>query len=460
MRTKRTFKLLICACIASLSYCVTAQEPVLQITGGKVQGVKTTTEGVLLYKGIPFAAPPTGDLRWKAPQPVVPWMGVLKADKFGPAAIQSDRDPNAKVPDGVIDYVKEFYAEGDPTRSEDCLYLNVWTPASGKTDAKLPVAIWIHGGAFSGGFGYEKEFDGDAYALRGVILVTINYRLGLLGFAAHPALSKESERSVSGNYGLLDQIAALDWVRDNIRQFGGDPDNITIFGQSAGAMSVRCLAASPLTKGKIKRAIIQSGGGLNAIDPVETVADYEKMGMEIFGNKSAEELKALSFNDIQRLYMEWMKKQKGFKLVSPIIDQYVLTKNFSDLAKEGKLPDISYMLGGTENDMEIFKTGQSHYDFSLELIKHGQKPAYIYHFARPLPGDNCGSFHSSELWYVFGTLKRCWRPFVAADYDLSNTMLDYWTNFMKTGDPNEQGLNEWAPYTKEKTFVMCFDINP
>lgn len=449
---------IICAWIAALGIHANAQEPVLRITGGKVQGVKTATEGVLLYKGIPFAAPPVGDLRWKAPRPVIPWMGVLKADKFSPAAIQADRDPNAKVPDGVIDYVKEFYAEGDPMRSEDCLYLNVWTPASGKTDAKLPVAIWIHGGAFTGGFGYEKEFDGEAYAQRNVILVTINYRLGLLGFAAHPALSRENERSISGNYGLQDQIAALDWVRDNIRQFGGDPDNITIFGQSAGAMSVRCLVASPLAKGKIKRAIIQSGGGLSAIDPTTTVADHEKLGVEIFGNKNAEELKALSFEEIQLLYTEWMRKQKGFRLVAPIIDNYVLTENFSDMAKEGKLPALSYMLGGTENDMGAFKTGQSHYDFSLELINHGQKPAYIYHFARPLPGDNCGAFHSAELWYVFGTLKRCWRPFVAADYDLSNTMLDYWTNFMRSGDPNDQGLNEWTPYTKEKPFVMTFNI--
>lgn len=446
--------------IAGLGFHATAQEPVLQITGGKTQGVKTDTEGVLLYKGIPFAAPPVGDLRWKAPQPVIPWMGVMKADKFGPAAIQADRDPNAKVPDGVIDYVKEFYAEGDPMRSEDCLYLNVWTPASGKTDANLPVAFWIHGGAFAGGFGYEKEFDGEAYASRGVILVTINYRLGLLGFAAHPALSKENERSISGNYGLLDQIAALDWVRDNIRQFGGNLDNITIFGQSAGAMSVRCLVASPLTRGKIKRAIIQSGGGLTGIDPTETVADYERMGVEIFGDKSAEELKALSFEEIQRLHAEWMKKQKGFKLVAPIIDQYVLTENFEELAKAGKLPDISYMMGGTENDMGVFKTGQSYYDFSLELVKHGRKPAYIYHFARPLPGDHCGAFHSSELWYVFGTLKRCCRPFVAADYNLSKTMLDYWTHFMRTGDPNGQGLNRWAPYTKGEPSVMRFDINP
>ena len=445
-------------CVAGMGPYATAQGPVLSITGGKVQGVETASAGVLVYKGIPFAAPPVGDLRWKAPQAVIPWMGVLQADKFGPAAIQADKDRVTPVPDGVIDYVKEFTPDGDPLRSEDCLYLNIWTPAAGKVDAGLPVAIWIHGGAFSHGFGYEMEFDGEAYAKRGVILVTINYRLGLYGFLAHPSLSKENERSISGNYGLLDQIAALDWVRENIRQFGGDPDNITIFGQSAGAMSVRCLSASPLTQGKIKHAIIQSGGGLDGIDPVETVANYEKIGVAIFGNKTAEELRALSREEIQQLYDEWAKKQTGYTFIAPILDNYVLDKNFAQKAKAGELPNLSYMLGWTKDDMGLFKDSQPYYDFSLELANHGQNPAYIYHFARRLPGDNCGAFHSAELWFVFGTLPRCWRPFVTADYDLSERILDYWTHFMKTGDPNSPGREEWTPYTKENPFTMELDI--
>ena len=199
----------ICACLMALTSQAYADEPVLTVSGGKIQGVPTETKDVLVYKGIPFAAPPVGDLRWKAPQPVIPWMGVLKADKFGPASIQPDR-VDSPTPDGQINYYKEFYTDGDPVRSEDCLYLNVWTPASGKVEAKLPVAIWIHGGAFSGGYGYEKEFDGEAYAKRGIVLVTINYRLGLLGFVAHPALSQESPQKVSGNYGLLDQLPAVE----------------------------------------------------------------------------------------------------------------------------------------------------------------------------------------------------------------------------------------------------------
>ena len=407
MRTRDFIWAAIVAIGLGLGMNVGAQTPVLEITGGQVRGVETATAGVDLYKGIPY---------------------------------------------------KEFYQEGDPMRSEDCLYLNVWTPASGKTDAKLPVAFWIHGGAFMGGFGYEKEFDGEAFARRGVVLVTINYRLGLLGFMAHPALSKESEHGVSGNYGLLDQIAALDWVRENIAQFGGDPDNITIFGQSAGAMSVRCLVASPLTKGKIARAIIQSGGGLDGIDSDDTLADYEKIGEGVFGDVSAEELRSLTTQQIQEAYGNWMAKQKGFRLLSPMIDGYALTANLKNATRAGSIPSIPYMLGGTEDDMGIFKTGQSHYDFSLEIAKHDIRPAYIYHFARPLPGDDSGAFHSSELWYVFGTLQRAWRPFTAGDYDLSNLMLDYWTNFMKNGDPNGAGLERWEPYTTSTPYVRVFDV--
>lgn len=458
MRTRDCIWAAIVAIGLGLGMHVSAQTPVLEITGGQVRGVETATAGVDLFKGIPYAAPPVGDLRWKAPQPVVPWMGILEADKFGPASIQPDRDHSGNPPAQGIDYVKEFYQEGDPMRSEDCLYLNVWTPASGKTDAKLPVAFWIHGGAFMGGFGYEKEFDGEAFARRGVVLVTINYRLGVLGFMAHPALSKESEHGVSGNYGLLDQIAALDWVRENIAQFGGDPDNITIFGQSAGAMSVRCLVASPLTKGKIAKAIIQSGGGLEGIDSDDTLADYEKIGEGVFGNVTAEELRSLTTQQVQEAYGNWMGKQRGFRLLSPMIDGYALTANLKNATRAGAIPSIPYMLGGTEDDMGIFKTGQSHYDFSLEIAKHGIRPAYIYHFARPLPGDDSGAFHSAELWYVFGTLQRAWRPFTAGDYDLSNLMLDYWTNFMKNGDPNGAGLERWEPYTTSTPYVRVFDV--
>ena len=230
--------------------------PVLTIEGGKVIGVETATKGIIAYKGIPFAAPPVGDLRWKEPQPVVPWEGVMTADSFGAAAMQVTWDPNSF-------YGREWRASGSVPFNEDCLYLNVWTSAAGQTDKKLPVAMWIHGGGYREGFGFEPEMDGgEDWASRGVIFVSVTYRLGVFGFFSHPLLSEESPNGVSGNYGLMDQAAALKWIQKNIEQFGGDPNNITIFGQSAGAGSVQSLCASPQTKAIVSKAISMSGGGL------------------------------------------------------------------------------------------------------------------------------------------------------------------------------------------------------
>ncbi|MEJ2507111.1 MAG: carboxylesterase family protein, partial [Ignavibacteriaceae bacterium] len=224
-----SFFLLICMLSVLISCSKQDSNPVLTIEGGQVIGVQTPTNGIIAYKGIPFAAPPVSDLRWKEPQPVVPWEGVKVADKYGDAAEQVTWDPNSF-------YGKEWRASGSVPFSEDCLYLNVWTPAAGKTDKKLPVAMWIHGGGYREGFAFEPEMDGgEDWASRGVILVTVTYRLGVLGFFTHPLLSAESPHDVSGNYGLLDQVAALKWIHNNIEQFGGDPNNITIFGQSAGA---------------------------------------------------------------------------------------------------------------------------------------------------------------------------------------------------------------------------------
>ena len=237
--------------------------PVLEIEGGKIQGVESTVDGVYIYKGIPFAAPPVGDLRWKEPQPVIPWEGVKVADTFGPGSVQVNHDSSNP-------WTSEFYWE-DPEFSEDCLYLNVWTPAPGKPGKKLPVAMWIHGGAYTGGWGYEPEFDGKVWAERGVVLVTINYRLGVFGFLVHPFLTAESPHHVSGNYGLLDQIAALKWVHANIAAFGGDPDNITILGQSAGAGSVKALVSSPLTGD-----LITGFPGETEADQAATLAFLEK----------------------------------------------------------------------------------------------------------------------------------------------------------------------------------------
>jgi len=425
--------------------------PVLTIEGGRIQGVQTQTGGVVVYKGVPYASPPTGSLRWREPQPVALWEGIKIADKFSPAAIQNDQVPGSF-------YHKEFFADGDPERSEDCLYLNIWTPSAGKPDKKLPVAMWIHGGAYTQGFGHEIEFDGEQWAKRGVILVTINYRLGIYGFLAHPLLSAESTHNVSGNYGIFDQLAAIKWIHRNVSNFGGDPDNLMIFGQSAGAGSVQALVASPLADGLISKAIIQSGGGLRGLGLGGALDNAEESGKAFFdaaGLTTLEQMRAATVEEIRTIQAEAAAERRGAR-TSPVADGYLSTGGFSDIVVAGKLPKIPYMIGYTANDMGNMK--ESIADFSLKLEELGRSGAYCYLFARPLPGDDAGAFHSSELWYIFGTLGRAWRPFVEADHKLSEKMIDYWTNFAKHGDPNGSGLPEWKPYTSRDSEFMVFDI--
>ena len=258
------------------------------------------------------------------------------------------------------------------------------------------------------GFSHESEFDGAAYCERGVILVTINYRLGAFGFLAHPWLSEESGVGRSGNYAILDQIAALKWVKENIAAFGGDPENITVFGQSAGCMSVQTLVSSPLTENWISKAIFQSAGGYDT----------------------------------------------GLNRDMPL--------------SEAEIKDIPYMLGSTADDIGVFpemKEKGEHggiykgcINWSLALEKLGRKPAYVYYFTRALLGDDAGAFHSSELWYMFGTLGRSWRPKTEGDYALSKEMMDDWTNFMKTGNPNAEGKDDWKPCTKDDPYVQVLDV--
>jgi para-nitrobenzyl esterase len=431
-----------------------SNNPILNIDGGRITGLATETPGVFVYKGIPYAAPPVGELRWKEPQPVVPWEGIKVADNFGPAAIQNDQVPGSF-------YQKEFFFDGDPVRSEDCLYLNIWTPAPGQQDKKLPVAMWIHGGAYMQGFGHEPEFDGEEWAKRNVILVTINYRLGIPGFMAHPLLTEESPNHTSGNYGILDQIAALKWIKNNIGQFGGDPDNVTIFGQSAGAGSVMTLVSSPLTTGLIRKAIIQSGGGLRSIGGHNTLKDAEQTGKEIIdlsGISTLSEMRSLPADSLLKLMSKYMEIKKRWIMLSPNADGYVTDDSFSNRAKEGKLHNMPFMIGQTGNDMGNMASSIA--DFCLLLEEQGHIPAYSYNFIRPLPGDSAGAFHSSELWYIFGTLDRCWRPLTEEDHVLSQKMIDYWTNFVTYGDPNGKTYTGWKPYTRDSRYIEILDIKP
>lgn len=303
-----------------------------------------------------------------------------------------------------------------------------------------------------------------------MILVSVDYRCNIFSFFAHPWLSRE-QGGRSGNYGILDQIAALKWVRENIAAFGGDPDNITIFGQSAGAMSVQTLVSSPLTEGMIAKAIMQSGGsygsGLHRDIPLEEQHRYGQMFVELAKVQSLDALRAMSADEVVRVLGRVMPRffaeGKGLVLC-PTMDGVVLDDGYYAIMNSGKIRDIPYMLGSTKDDILVTDemrekgTFSPLYEginaFSLKLEALGRKPAYVYYFTRELPGDDLGAWHSCELEYSFGTLDRVWRPWEQRDYDLSARILDYWTNFMKTGDPNGAGLPEWRPHSKENPAIM------
>jgi len=417
----------------------------VKVEGGMIQGVPSENPEVTVFKGIPYAAPPVGDLRWALPQPVIPWEGVKVADTFGAPAVQPGRQEGSF-------YYKEFQPEPLPPTSEDCLFLNVWAPAKtvGHPEAKLPVAMWIHGGAYANGCGDDVAFDGDAWAARGVILVTINYRLGMLGFFSHPELSAENGFGGSGNQGIYDQLAAIKWIYNNIDSFGGDPEKITIMGQSAGAGSVKTLVSSPLTKGLVSKAIIQSGGGLGNFlsggSSQTSPSSYDERGkkaMDDAGFDTLEKMRKASLDELSAV-------RTGMGGTHP--DGSLVTMSFDEAANEGKLLDIPYMIGSNGDDMGDMR--QSINAFCALRSSQSAQPVYHYYFDRKLPGDDAGAFHSAELWYMFHTLGRSWRPMTEHDYALSDKMMDYWTNFAKYGNPNGDGVDgPWKNYTAAEPFI-------
>ncbi len=431
---------------------------------GKLEGVDKGS--YIEYRGVPYARPPIGGLRWKAPQEPESWEGIYQAVDFRNQCAQE----NLLAPP----YDKEFYSNPDFVRNsdEDCLYLHIWAPKGITEDGeKLPVAFWIHGGAFQAGFSTELEFDGKAYCDRGVILVSVEYRCNIFGFLAHPWLTAENEQHISGNYGILDQIAALKWVYENIGAFGGNRDNITIFGQSAGAMSVQTLVSTELTGNMIAKAIMQSGGsyggGLHRDIPLKEQEEYGVIFAETVHAGSLEELRAKTTEEILASIKAFTQKvmplAKGLFL-TPTMDGHLLTGGYYELMDAGKIKDIPYMLGTTKDDIlvtpEMHEKGEFSelyhgcIAFSQKLEELGRNPAYVYYFTRNLPGDDLGAWHSSELWYMFGTLDRCWRPWEERDRELSSRMLDYWVNFMRTGNPNAAGAKEWKPCTKDEPEVL------
>ena len=476
-------KLSILLAALALAACSTApRNPVLTIEGGQIQGVVLDdAPGVTVYRGIPYAAPPIGQNRWRAPQPVVPWDGVRICDKFGHPAFQA-----AHYPGG---YTTEWGYGDEAPYSEDCLYLNVWTKAPGQTDKKLPVAVWIFGGGLREGWGSEPEFDGKYWAGKDVVLVSFNYRVGPFGFFAHPELSAEDPEHATGNWGTLDQIEVLKWVKRNIAQFGGDPDNVMIFGQSAGGRSTKFLSASPLTKGLFNKAVIMSASGL--VDPrVQqsaapaipgmpampmasqshyTLAEAEASIKEVADWAGFKDLAALRRASTETifamgtLYTSSTGKRSVLSAspIAPFIDGYVMDKNFDEACIDGSLAQVPYMIGYTLNDAGNM-AGQIR-TFCLNREEMGGK-AYAYQFARPLPTDGRpnvlqGAFHSSDLWFVFKSLEHCWRPWTEGDWDLSEKMLTAWSNFAKYSDPNGPDGGEWTPYTAAKPEFMVWKLN-
>lgn len=468
--------------LAALGVRAGDENPVLTIEGGQVQGVSTDIKGVTVFRGIPFAAPPIGENRWKAPQPVIPWEGVKVCDTFGHPPFQG-----AHYPGG---YTTEWGYGEESAYSEDCLYLNVWTKKPGKTDAKLPVAIWIFGGGMREGWGSEPEFDGQEWANKDVVLVSFNYRVGPFGFFAHPELSAEDPEHATGNWGTLDQIEVMKWVQKNIEQFGGDPDNVMIFGQSAGSRSVKFLCSSPLTKGLFNKAVIMSGSGLVKPRPKDeapaqgmgfmmpqqqmlTLADAEASIKEVTDWANLKTLKQLRNAGTETIYalgtiftsVTGKRSALTASPISPYIDGYVLPESFDDACLDGSLANVPYLIGYTLNDAG--NMGSQIVDFCLNREEMGGK-AYAYQFARPLPDDGKhpevtnrlrGAFHSSDLWFVFKSLKHCWRPWTEGDWDLSEKMLNAWSNFAKYGDPNGADGGEWKPLTKDNQKFMVFKLD-
>jgi para-nitrobenzyl esterase len=451
---------------------------------GALQGVRQG--GLTVYRGVPFAAPPLGDLRWRPPQPSAPWSGVRHADAFAPACMQV----------GV-----SMPGEAPPKVSEDCLYLNVWTPAR-TAGARLPVIVWFPGGGWVNGSASMPLYWGDRLARRGLIVVTAAYRLGPLGFLAHPELTRESAHASSGNYGLLDQIAALQWVQRNIRAFGGDPGRVTISGQSAGGFSVSLLMASPLAHGIFQRAIAESGG---VFEPLQIVPNhgYELAGGERDGVAYAASVGAHSLAELRRLPAADLLKGLAPAISHPLIEPYVLPRSPYDAFLAGEASDAPVLIGDNAEEARAFldidtvtaanfvagipawfpgplrspavlaafphatdaEARASRVDLEGALrsgwdmwawarLQAPRAPVYFYQFdLRPpfppgSPQANWGASHFAELWYVFDHLGQepwPWRP---ADRRLASQMARYWTNFAKTGDPNGPGVPTWPRFTE------------
>ncbi len=461
--------------------CSNKLEDPVQLESGMVFGIPLPDSPVRAYKGIPFADPPLGEFRWRPPQPPSSWDGVLSADTDPPACMQNAA--RSRLP-----WTEEFMHQGDV--SEDCLYLNVWTAAELTTERR-PVMVYIYGGGFNEGSNAIDVYDGESLAQKGVVLVTVNYRVGLLGFLAHPALTAESEHSASGNYGLLDQVAALAWVQNNIEAFGGDPDNVTIFGQSAGAMSTNLLMQSPLTRGLFDRAIILSGPGLfpSAMLGGRTLLEEgEEAGLVVADSLGAASLEELRAMPAERFLVQglgrarpivdgwFMPAENPHDSEVPVVNGFTAndigmagsfgppTENtvsaWENEAREqfGGMADEFLSLYPAASDEEVAdlrtESGRDRARVSLNLWAQRQtelsEVVYTYYFDRAIPWPEhpeFGAFHTGEIPYVFNNLSKLDRPWEPVDHTIADRVSSYWTNFGTDGDPNGEELPRWDNMT-------------
>lgn len=467
---------------------VLAQEsPIVKVAQGELKG--SIKDGLQVFLGVPFAAPPVGDLRWKAPQAPSNWTGIKNADKFAPGPMQGGTPPSGK--------------------SEDCLYLNIWSPAKTAKE-KVPVLVWIYGGGFGAGATSETVYNGEQLAKKGVVLVSIAYRVGLLGFLAHPELSAENPKHASGNYGLMDMIAGLEWVKKNIDKFGGDPNRVTIFGESAGGIAVSMLCASPKAKGLFHGAISQSGGSFGP----SRVTTYPGENMKLL--KDAEESGAAyvkqagftSIADLRKVEADKLPGGRGW----PIVDGFVIPDDQHILYQQKKYNDVPILVGYNSDEGASFsppKTPQDYVSgvqkrygkFADDLIKAypvgketvpktardlardaafgwqtwawatlqaktGKSKVYYYYFdqhpdyAADSPKFGAGSPHGQEVAYVFENLDKNKPDLTPSDFAISDAMGTYWTNFAKNLHPNSKGVPNWPNFTNKKPQVMYFQQKP
>jgi para-nitrobenzyl esterase len=469
-----------------------AQQPSrVKVQDGLLQG--TFEEGLTVYRGIPFAAPPVGDLRWRAPQPLANWEGVKQTTSFAPGPIQGANPPSGK--------------------SEDCLYLNIWTPAKSVSE-RIPVLVWIYGGGFGAGSTSERNYSGENLAKKGVVLVSIAYRVGQLGFLAHPELSRENPNNVSGNWGLLDMIAGLQWIQKNIAAFGGDPNKVTIFGESAGGIAVSMLCASPLAKGLFHGAISQSGGSFGPPRPttfpgenLKRLADAETAGRAYLDSARVSSIAELRGIDAGKL-----PSGRGIGMSWPIIDGWVIPDDQYKLYEAGRFNDTPILVGYNSDEGASFSPPRSpeayiasvktrYGSFAESLLrayptdsvkvpktardlardaafgwhtwiwarlqsKMGKSKVFYYYFDQhpDYPADSpragYGSPHGQDVAYVFQHLDASNPQITKTDLEISETMATYWTNFAKYGNPSGKGVPEWPAFSDANPIVMYFSHTP